>query len=348
MKSLYCHKSSFTFGVLFFFFVVSVNSQIRIRPKPKKNKKQGRFTAVEPAKRKFAKVPKAGTNPSSGITFTWSYPFEKETQGHGSIKIKLKVTSSTPLNEEDFEVEVNKVVFQNTRADEVSLIPTNKEVTQSFEYIFSQVVPLNHNSKYNLIRVKINGERSSSRIIRVSKNDNVQVAFADPNPRELFTDVYLQTDPVMLASWTIQSTLKPDKEKIKIYLDDVPVEIAPQSIETRETLPNTHLVFIKISHLAPSKIQELHMTYKGVSSERLTFKYVPQDRPSLYVISFGPDAKGLDYTAKDALDFANLFRTQAGKEGERFFKEVSVTEFTGKKATITGMMKKLGRPSNQK
>ena len=47
-------------------------------------------------------------------------------------------------------------------------------------------------------------------------------------------------------------------------------------------------------------------------SQTITFNYIPQDKPNLYVVSIGVEHDDLDYTAKDARDFINYYNKLKG------------------------------------
>lgn len=70
---------------------------------------------------------------------------------------------------------------------------------------------------------------------------------------------------------------------------------------------------------------------RTVRSEPVTINYTPF-RPNLHVLSMGV-ATNLQYTQKDARDFAGLFTNQGGTRGNRIFNRISIDTLIGKQAT---------------
>ncbi|HEY4655382.1 MAG TPA: caspase family protein, partial [Cyclobacteriaceae bacterium] len=70
-----------------------------------------------------------------------------------------------------------------------------------------------------------------------------------------------------------------------------------------------------------------------VTSEKLLVNYSPV-RPNLHVLSIGTETN-LQYTLKDARDFARLFSRQDGDKGNRLFNKISIDTLFGRKATAS-------------
>ncbi|MFK7947130.1 MAG: caspase domain-containing protein [Saprospiraceae bacterium] len=83
----------------------------------------------------------------------------------------------------------------------------------------------------------------------------------------------------------------------------------------------------------------IYVQCKGKKSKTITLYYAPL-KPTLYVLSIGTNPPDLNYTQKDAQDFANLYETQAGF-GNQLFEKVVVKRLIGKDAKANTITKSL-------
>ncbi len=61
-------------------------------------------------------------------------------------------------------------------------------------------------------------------------------------------------------------------------------------------------------------------------SSTLTFRYIPRNKPNLHVLSIGVPHPDLEFTVKDARDFAAIYQQLGDQSNNVGFKKVSVTE----------------------
>lgn len=91
-----------------------------------------------------------------------------------------------------------------------------------------------------------------------------------------------------------------------------------------------------------NEVQIVYYAPDGITvigkSDPLVFNYVPADKPSLYVFSFGVPYDNLKYTTKDARDFADLYEGLKDSQGKGF-KKVDVNAFTTREETSTQVMR---------
>jgi len=75
--------------------------------------------------------------------------------------------------------------------------------------------------------------------------------------------------------------------------------------------------------------------------------YRDPNKPYLHVLAIGADGSNLDYTGKDAKDFADIFRNQGSLDENRIFSEnIEVETLTGAEASAAGIEKRLERLKN--
>lgn len=83
------------------------------------------------------------------------------------------------------------------------------------------------------------------------------------------------------------------------------------------------------------------------ASEELVFDFSPKDKPNLYVLSIGVKHQDLQYTVKDAKDFASMYGKFRDSKDKRVFRKVEVMEVTADDMTTANNIKaafiRLGR-----
>ena len=75
-------------------------------------------------------------------------------------------------------------------------------------------------------------------------------------------------------------------------------------------------------------------------SRTLTFRYIPRDKPNLHVLSIGIQHDDLDYTVKDAHDFADIYARLANNDHVSGFKKIEVMELTESSETAALNLRK--------
>jgi hypothetical protein len=98
-----------------------------------------------------------------------------------------------------------------------------------------------------------------------------------------------------------------------------------------------------------NKVRVVYQDENGndFSSEELVFDYSPKDKPNLYVLSIGVKHQDLQYTVKDAKDFAQMYAQFRDSKDRRVFRKVEVMEVTADDMTTANNIKaafiRLGR-----
>ncbi len=87
-----------------------------------------------------------------------------------------------------------------------------------------------------------------------------------------------------------------------------------------------------------NKVQIIYEDESGETFEspELVFDFTPRDKPNLYVMSIGVKHPDLEFTAKDAQDFANMYAKLRDARTKRGFKNVEVRQLTTQEET-TGL-----------
>ncbi|MEK7256569.1 MAG: caspase family protein, partial [Bacteroidota bacterium] len=157
--------------------------------------------------------------------------------------------------------------------------------------------------------------------------------WTDPAPHELGTNKIRRSDSDFEFKMTVVSPSSLTPKDFKLRVNGVEMEgnkfneeeLSPPE---KKNLQYTYTYKNKVP-LAQGK-NLLEVTIGDLVSEALEIEFTPE-RANLHVLAIGPNHVDLQFTSKDALDFANAFRNQGG--AGRLFSEVKIYEKTTPEGT---------------
>lgn len=162
--------------------------------------------------------------------------------------------------------------------------------------------------------------------------------WSDPAPHETGTNKVRKTDDHIEVKMTVVAPKPVNTKNIKVKVNGVEME---GSKFNEEELSPPRQEDMKFIYTYRNKIplqqgnNHLELVVDDVVSDALEVEFVPE-RANLFVVSIGPTHEDLQFTTKDARDFAQAFKDQGG-EG-KLFNEVFVTELTTpEKTDLTGI-----------
>ena len=162
--------------------------------------------------------------------------------------------------------------------------------------------------------------------------------WTDPAPHETGSNKVRKTDNHFEFKMTVVSPkpLEPKNFKMKVNgveMDGSKFNEEDLSPPRRENAQYTYTYRNKIPLQQGSN--RVEVVADGRLSDPLEVEFIPE-RANLHILAIGPQHADLQYTAKDATDFANAFRNQGG-EG-KLFNQVFVRALTTPEATnLTGI-----------
>ena len=157
--------------------------------------------------------------------------------------------------------------------------------------------------------------------------------WSDPAPHETGTNKVRKTDDHIEVKMTVVSPKPVNTKNIKVKVNGVEMD---GSKFNEEDLSPPRQEESKYIYTYRNKVplqqgnNHLELVVDEVVSDALEVEFVPE-RANLFVLSIGPTHEDLQYTTRDAKDFAEAFRNQGG-EG-KLFNEVFVTELTAPEKT---------------
>ena len=162
--------------------------------------------------------------------------------------------------------------------------------------------------------------------------------WSDPAPHETGTNKVRKTDDHIEVKMTVVSPKPVNTKNIKVKVNGVEMD---GSKFNEEELSPPRQEDTKYIYTYKNKIplqqgnNHMEVVVDDVTSDALEVEFAPE-RANLYVVSIGPTHEDLQYTTRDAIDFAEAFKNQGG-EG-KLFNEVFVTELTAPdKTDLTGI-----------
>lgn len=150
--------------------------------------------------------------------------------------------------------------------------------------------------------------------------------WSDPAPHETGTNKVRKTDDHIEVKMTVVSPKPVNTKNIKVKVNGVEMD---GSKFNEEDLSPPRQEESKYIYTYKNKIplqqgnNHLELVVDDVVSDALEVEFTPE-RANLYVLSIGPTHQDLQYTARDAMDFAAAYRNQGG-DG-KLFNEVFITE----------------------
>jgi len=353
-------------GLLMFFINSSMFAQkkgkIDVRKKTENvgssNKKADKEVSIA-GKKKTVNLSKKGK--SDFFVVEWISPLGNKVYVDGDqVELRLKVISSDPISKKDIIIYKNGQAI-GSKSDEVSLFGNQGQT----EFTYKNKVWLSEGINRLQVAVRkgdvvkkskskfLNKDRKGISSVKVSGQKEVHepitrsdIFWVSPDPLELngqdlaIKDLFLKMDLV------IQTGVRIDINKIKVIHNNR--KIAPSTRAKLKELEEGKYEFIDYLTMQGGVNKnevylQLETTQGFIESETLSMHYSPH-RPNMYVLAIGTETN-LDYTVKDAEDFANLFSTQGGSGGNKIFSNIQTQKVLAENATaknIRGAIERLG------
>ena len=287
-----------------------------------------------------------GSKKNDYIIVDWVKPTgENITLQDGHLEIKLKIFSSDVIGNE------NVVLYHNQER-----LGAKMEVSgllgQQKEFNYASKVLLTEGVNEIIVKVTTDKLTKSSDPLIVHKNGkavSMGRMGAAPRVENPSTTIYWWTayDPVTLKGKPFASKEKNLPVKFKILTTEVltkdgflihhntkTLKPGPKASLERDYQGNYSFADV-IELLDFGDLNEIYLSVSThtdtVRSERLIVDFSPL-RPNLHILSIGTETN-LQYTLKDARDFARLFSSQGGATGNRIFNKILVDTLIGSHAT---------------
>lgn len=283
---------------------------------------------------------------SDYILIDWIKPGSEAIKlDNGYLDIKLKIFSTQVLQRE------NVIVFHNqerqgSKMDVSGLFGDQKE------FNYTNRIALVEGANEIVVKVMTDKQTVTSEPLVIFKKGatvSVQPMGASTGAPKSSSSIYWWTsyDPVTLNGkpYTHKDKLLPVKFKIltteKIDLSQCSIHhnekvLKPRTAATLERDYQGNYSFAdEVDLLEIDGLNEIFLEVKtpsgAVRSEKLSVNFSPL-RPSLHILSIGTETN-LQYTLKDAKDFARLFTGQGGATGNRLFNKIYIDTLIGSRAS---------------
>lgn len=157
--------------------------------------------------------------------------------------------------------------------------------------------------------------------------------WTDPAPHETGSNKVRKTDNHFEFKMTVVSPKPVNTKNIKMKVNGVEMD---GSKFNEEDLSPPRMENTRYTYTYRNKIplqqgsNRVEVLVDDQVSDPLEVEFVPE-RANLFVVAIGPKHEDLQYTAKDATDFANAFKNQGGSD--KLFNEVFVTTLTAPEQT---------------
>jgi hypothetical protein len=263
----------------------------------------------------------------------------------GMLPVNLKIVSSD-------SVVHNQVALLVNRKPAGSKIGVSSLYGQQKEFNYEDRVRLEEGINELMVEVNTPTLSKSSRVLRIRKEGPKLTLLPDEEvlgSERVSSSVYWwgEFDPVKLQGKPYVSKDQDVTLEFKVLTGS---ELSPNKMfvvhNGRRRTPGKNAQLIQDSRgnytfserLLLSELENPNEVYleimddnRTVRSEKVAINYTPF-RPNLHVLSMGV-ATNLQYTQKDARDFAGIFTNQAVAGGNRIFNRISIDTLIGKKAT---------------
>ncbi|MFZ2899972.1 MAG: caspase family protein [Saprospiraceae bacterium] len=296
--------------------------------------KPGSGTKIDPPSNRTKITPKVITPGarSEEIRLQWALDTSKmPIKAYQKINLKVEAISLMPLKNENFQVFLNEELYN--MGDKAGEVPLQ---LSAHKFLFEQTVYLPTQRIYAIrVEARVNGQYKRLRTITV-QNWNipppVSIVWKSPDPIAHGGNPILHDKGELEVNATIEAGGDILPSQVEFNLNGRPFPRSPgfQMVESngkyaiRETIVLDNI----------TDIQTILMEVNEIPSDLLLIKYVPYAKPQIFVLSIGTKTN-LQYSVQDALDFADLFRSQ-GKENE-LFSFISVETLVGAQATAFGI-----------
>lgn len=271
----------------------------------------------------------------------------------GKVEIKVKIISQTPISMEQINILVNGQPSGN-KAGEVTLLrrPEYKDqvltayVPVDLGTNFIQVAVIPDLDRLFIAEKAVERQVDGKILVKNTGTVNTatRISWTKPDKFILSSEMFMTKDRELEVAFSISTPYRISKDSLSLFLNNQYFPPSPRaefigdngSYSFRDYLPMREGIVFNEVALRVRTVSE------KIESERLKINYSPL-RPNLYVLSIGPKIN-LEYTAKDAKDFAEMFSSQLGLSS-RLFNTVSIDTLIGKRATSTemkGMIESIG------
>jgi len=152
--------------------------------------------------------------------------------------------------------------------------------------------------------------------------------WSDPAPHETGSNKVRKTDDHINIKMTVVSPRPVNTKDIKIKVNGVEMDgskFNEEDLSPPREEASKYIYTYRNNIPLQQGANRLEVVVDDQVSDMLEVEFAPE-RANLYVLSIGPHHEDLQYTAKDAADFAKAFQNQGG-EG-KLFNEVFVTALT--------------------
>lgn len=303
---------------------------------------------TSPAKRLPSRSAKSVNR--SSVQIEWLEPTAGEVVQVSDEKTQVKVVikAGEALKKEYIRFLVNDKT--GTKADEVRLYSTDDDHSLNF----STEVSLNRLDRdINELKLVVqlpSGKEVQSDPLKVSRNGNTiqvipevegqgsptgyEVFWVDPDPIMLGDKAMISKEPEIQVRFQIKAPEILLRDHLSMAVNKVLYPLSPDATLRGNNGRYTLKESVTLSEKVLENDIQLHIRVPGgttMLSAPLRVNFT-SDRPNLYVLSIGTKTN-LNYTVKDATDFADLYQKQGGLSGNRLFRTVQTDLLTGSTAT---------------
>lgn len=290
------------------------------------------------------------------IIFDWVQPAsENITLKDGRIDIRLKIFTSHPIRNEDV------IVFHNqqrlgSKMDVSGLLGDQKEfnyenkvlLVEGVNEIAVQVTTAALTRTSDPIIVQKNGKAASLRPMGASSTANPLTSvywWTAYDPLILNGKPYSSREKALPIKFKVLTAETLTKDNFVVRHNEKIINPGPKASLERDYQGNYTFSDV-VELLEFGDLNEVFLEVitptSTVRSEKLLVDYSPL-RPNLHILSIGTETN-LQYTLKDARDFAQLFGRQGGAAGNRIFNKILIDTLIGSDATaqeIAGTIEEL-------
>lgn len=290
------------------------------------------------------------------IIFDWVQPAsENITLKDGRIDIRLKIFTSHPIRNEDVMVFHNQQRL-GSKMDVSGLLGDQKEfnyenkvlLVEGVNEIAVQVTTAALTRTSDAIIVQKNGKAASLRPMGASSTANPLTSiywWTAYDPLILNGKPYSSREKALPIKFKVLTAETLSKDNFVVRHNERIINPGPKASLERDYQGNYTFSDV-VELLEFGDLNEVFLEVitptATVRSEKLLVDYSPL-RPNLHILSIGTETN-LQYTLKDARDFARLFGRQGGAAGNRIFNKILIDTLIGSDATaqeIAGTIEEL-------
>ena len=268
------------------------------------------------------------------LIIEWISPKTQNVEGaQDKVQIKLIIKSSIPIEKKDINIYINGQK-SGSKFEEGGLFGD----TETFFY--ENTIKISDRDQKVEVEVsnKAGTKRSKPLLIKGKSTEKTAPAeqlwtyWVSPNRSALQGKPLVQQVSELAIDLNIHTQTPIEKQNITVFLNGKMQNPTDNAVLTGYDGDYNFKDFIQLEKNLPFNEIYLKVESKAGStfSKPLLIKYDPL-RPNLHLLAIGPQLD-LDYTEKDARDFAALFDHQSKTAGARLFNSVEKTILTGNSA----------------